>query len=533
MGLEIEVGDDEFNSNIDWTSGMLVTGDTKWKDYRVSTRLHSFNDCAFTGCWVNPHGLIFRYKDPQNFYRLSFSSSLVRPPNFSSDGWARQGVSIQKVVNGEWSEVFWEKGAAFSSKKFVPSSQADKSTIDLSLTVSGNQVEFSIVSDPNGAAKVFNYGPIEVTGVDSGKVGFFSFYQRLLDIHHLKVEEISGIPFELFSEFGKPNPAVGLSNFESGAKVVATVPSPIEDPPGYRRKVTGWSGTGSVPKGGIWFLPGNPRVNFIIKQASSLTWNWKTEVKVNISADGGGKISGGSSKWYKDGTKLIVTAVPSTGHMFDGWSGTVSSKERKLTVYTNQPLNLTAVFRPDSDRDGMDDDWEKKYIGDLAGKADDDSDGDGVSNIDEYRRRTNPGSAEVLLYAVPSNWENTSVSSPFTAGRMTLADFGDGFKGIWENSGTFEGASEENEYTDWEGQKIILKDSVWEEDWKDGTYEATVVVGDLNTSCLYFRYQDEENWYRVSLSGNDMHAGAAWPQVGLSIQKKVDGVYTMIEEYDE
>ena len=60
----------------------------------------------------------------------------------------------------------------------------------------------------------------------------------------------------------------------------------------------------------------------------------------------------------------------------------------------------------------MDDDWEKKYIGDLAGKADDDSDGDGVSNIDEYRRRTNPGSAEVLLYAVPSNWENTSVSNP-------------------------------------------------------------------------------------------------------------------------
>ena len=114
---------------------------------------------------------------------------------------------------------------------------------------------------------------------------------------------------------------------------------------------------------------------------------------------------------------------------------------------------------------------------------------------------------------------------------MSLADFGDGFKGIWENSGTFVGASEDNEYTDWEGQRIILKDSVWEEDWKDGTYEATVVVGDLNTSCLYFRYQDEENWYRVSLSGND--AGAAWPQVGLSIQKRVNGVYTLIEEYDD
>ena len=525
IGMEIEVGDDEFNSNIDWTAGMLVTGDAKWKDYRVSTRLHAFPHCAFTGCWVNAHGLVFRYKDAQNFYRLSFSS---RNPG---DSLPRQGVSIQKVVNGEWSEVFWEKGAAFSAKKFVPSGNADKSTFDLSLTVSGNQVEFTIISDPNGAAKVFNYGPIEVTGVDSGKVGFFSYYQRLLDIHHLKVEEISGIPLETFSEFGKPSPAVGLSNFEPGTKVVATVPSPIEDPPGYRRKVTGWSGTGSAPKGGIWFLPGNPRLSFVINKASSLTWNWKTEVKVNINADGGGKFSGGSTKWYKEGTKLTINALPSSGHMFDGWYGTVSSKNRKLTVYTNQPLNLTAVFRPDSDRDGMDDNWEKQYIGDLAGKADDDSDGDGVSNIDEYRRRTNPGAAEVLLYAVPSNWENTSVSNPFTAGRMTLADFGDGFKGIWENSGTFEGASEDNENTDWEGQRIILKDSVWEEDWKDGTYEATVVVGDLNTSCLYFRYQDEENWYRVSLSGND--AGGAWPQVGLSIQKRVNGVYAMIEEYDD
>ncbi len=525
VGVEIEVGDEQYNSNTDWVGGMLVKGDAKWKDYRISTKLHPYPHCAFTGCWVNGHGVVFRYKDPENFYRLSFSNRNI------SDGLPRLGVSIQKVVNGEWSEVFWEKGAAFSSKKFVPSAKADQSEFNLNMSIVGNQLEFSIVSDPDGAAKVFNYGPIEITGVNSGKVGFVSWYQHRLDISHIKVEEIAGMPFEVFSEFGVPSPPAGLNNFEPGTKVVATVPSPIEDPPGYRRKVTGWSGTGSAPKGGIWFLPGNPRVNFIIKQASSLTWNWKTEVKVNISADGGGKISGGSSKWYKDGTKLIVTAVPSTGHMFDGWSGTVSSKERKLTVYTNQPLNLTAVFRPDSDRDGMDDDWEKAYIGNLEGKADDDSDGDGVSNIDEYRRRTNPGEAEVLLYAVPSNWENTSVSNPFTVGRMTLADFGDGFKGIWENSGTFEGASEENEYTDWEGQRIILKDSVWKEDWKDGTYEATVVVGDVNTSCLYFRYQDVENWYRVSLSGNE--AGGVWPQVGLSIQKRVNGVYTMIEEFDE
>ena len=326
--------------------------------------------------------------------------------------------------------MFREKGAAFSTKKFVPSTKTDQGEFNLNMSIVGNQLEFSIVSDPDGAPKVFNYGPSEITGVDSGKVGFTSFFQHKLDIHHIKVEEIAGMPFEVISKYGKPSPPVGLNNYEPGAKVAATVPSPVEDLPGYRRKVTGWSGTGSAPKGGIWFLPGHPRISFTITQASSLTWNWKTEVKVNMGADGGGKISGGSSKWYKEGTKLVLNASPNSGFMFDGWYGSVSSKGKQLTVYTDHPLELSAVFRPDSDRDKMDDDWEKNYIGNLSATPDGDNDGDGVSNIDEYRRRTNPAEAEVLVYEVPSNWENPGVSNPYTVGRMVVADFGKGYSGI-------------------------------------------------------------------------------------------------------
>ena len=424
IGTEIDNDEDEYNNHIDWVGGMLVKGDAKWKDYRISTKLHPYPFCAFTGCWVNGHGLVFRYKDPENFYRLSFSSRNI------SDGLPRQGVSIQKVVNGEWSEVFWEKGAAFSAKKFVPSAKADQSEFNLNMSMIGNQLEFTIVSDPDGTAKVFNYGPIEITGVDSGKVGFVSFFQHKLDIHHIRVEEIAGMPFEVISKYGKPSPPVGLNNYEPGAKVTATVPSPVEDLPGYRRKVTGWSGTGSAPKGGIWFMPGHPRLSFTITQASSLTWNWKTEVKVNMGVDGGGKISGGSSKWYKEGTKLVLNASPSSGFMFDGWYGSVSSKGKQLTVYTDHPMELSAVFRADSDRDKMDDDWEKNYIGNLSATPDGDNDGDGVSNMDEYRRRTNPAEAEVLVYEVPSNWENPSVSNPYTVGRMVVKDFGKGYSGI-------------------------------------------------------------------------------------------------------
>ena len=135
----------------------------------------------------------------------------------------RQGVSIQKVVDGEWSEVFWEKGAAFSPSKFIPSSNEEKNVFDLSLTISGNQLEFTIVGDPSGQGKIFNYGPIEIQGNQSEKVGFFSYYQKKLNIDFLKVEEVAGIPLEIFSKYGTPIPMTGLTNFEPETKLTATV----------------------------------------------------------------------------------------------------------------------------------------------------------------------------------------------------------------------------------------------------------------------------------------------------------------------
>ena len=523
-GTEIELGD-TVESNIDWIGGMLVTGDVNWEDYRITTSFKSSPHCAFTGCYVNAFGLIFRYKDPENFYRLSFSS---RNPG---DNLPRQGVSIQKVVGGEWSEVFWEKGAAFSPSKFIPSSNEEKNVFDLSLTISGNQLEFTIVGDPSGQGKIFNYGPIEIQGNQSGKVGFFSYYQKKLNIDFLKVEEVAGIPLEIFSKYGTPIPMTGLTNFEPETKLTATVESPIIDVPGYRRKVTGWNGTGSVPKSGIWFLPGNPRVSFTLKKASSLTWNWKTEVKLDITSTEGGRIVGATSKWYTEGTKLVITAIPSANYMFSGWSGSISSIDKKLTIYSEKPADLTATFIPDIDNDNLDDNWEIEYIGNLSEDGNGDFDNDGSINLLEYKLRTNPAKAEELTNFVFSNWINTNVSNPYTAGRMVYKYFDARYKGIWENSNTIFRGSNENEYADWDGQRLILKEAVWKDEWADAVYEATFAYGDIDTCCIYFRYQDEDNWYRASLSGRDFDG--TWPLAGLSLQKKIGGKIELIDEYDD
>ncbi|NJL59993.1 MAG: hypothetical protein HC887_10490 [Desulfobacteraceae bacterium] len=44
----------------------------------------------------------------------------------------------------------------------------------------------------------------------------------------------------------------------------------------------------------------------------------------------------------------------------------------------------------DSDNDGLPDYWEMKYFGNLSKDGKEDSDGDGISDIDEYRNGTNP-----------------------------------------------------------------------------------------------------------------------------------------------
>ena len=47
-------------------------------------------------------------------------------------------------------------------------------------------------------------------------------------------------------------------------------------------------------------------------------------------------------------------------------------------------------FEEDSDDDGLSDNWEQKYFGNLNKNAEDDSDGDGFTNLQEYKENTDP-----------------------------------------------------------------------------------------------------------------------------------------------
>jgi hypothetical protein len=80
----------------------------------------------------------------------------------------------------------------------------------------------------------------------------------------------------------------------------------------------------------------------------------------------------------------------------------------KLTVvdsYNNTGVDFTAVYSvPDSDVDGIPDWWEVKYFRDLAATAEQDPDGDGYSNIEEYVRLTSPLDADPREGIIEANW---------------------------------------------------------------------------------------------------------------------------------
>ncbi|MBI4327961.1 MAG: hypothetical protein HY674_22250 [Chloroflexi bacterium] len=500
------LGGNDAAGNVDFAAPSIVAGDTNWTDYVMTARIIPHDD--------DGHGVLVRYLDEFNYYRIALRRQ-------SSANGVVTGLSIQKAVNGEISEVARDA-------RFIP---PDNVPYDITVAVFGNRLQVIVVGNPTGNAQSYVYGPFEITGgtVDHGKVGFFSWAMSWTEFDFIRVQGVSGAPLQVISNFGSPDPAPGLHGFPVGSSVTASVASPVEDAPGVRRVLTGWTGTGSVPATGA----GNS-VTFDLTGISVLTWNWRTEVRLAVSAAPGGQVTAPTGEWFPEGTNATVTAQPDAGFLFAGWSGDLASHEPALSLVLNRPLTLTANFVADTDNDGLPDPWEQTHLGGLAAAADGDPDHDGRTNLTEYRRGTDPNHAETLVAAdgLASRWENVQ-RDPALPGQFWVRDFGQGFRGVWENSNdnrsatdaTFIGATNIVDNASFEGPRLILRTNVWDPAWTNFTAQTIFSVADNDGNCVYFRYRDENNWYRVTILGEFNNDVPSRPVFGVSIQKRVNGQF--------
>ena len=121
------------------------------------------------------------------------------------------------------------------------------------------------------------------------------------------VSEAWQVSLSVESEWGLPTPASGIHTLLSGNEYSAVVSEP--DPTGGVRYVcTGWTGTGSVPASGT-----ATNATFDIEEDSTITWNWKTQVLVTVTATGGECAFG--SRWIDLGGTATAEIVPDT-HLF-------------------------------------------------------------------------------------------------------------------------------------------------------------------------------------------------------------------------
>jgi hypothetical protein len=133
--------------NVDFIGpGVVVDepGSTSLTDYEMKVRIGATDDDGL--------GVLVRVQDDNNFYRINFARQAMLPSSPASDVWQRapQGLSIQKVVNGVWSEVFRDNQASplFVYQNGTAGSNPSTSgfpMFDLSVRMIGNTFDIQVV----------------------------------------------------------------------------------------------------------------------------------------------------------------------------------------------------------------------------------------------------------------------------------------------------------------------------------------------------------------------------------------------------
>jgi endonuclease/exonuclease/phosphatase family metal-dependent hydrolase len=147
------------------------------------------------------------------------------------------------------------------------------------------------------------------------------------------------------SAHGTPVPGVGEQVVTQGEwAVFSSGLSPLEAG-GTQYLCEGWTLVGHEPASGS-----GTNVAFAVTNSAALTWLWSTQVSFAAVAGMGGSVSGSSNGWYALESGVSVTAAPSSGWVFAGWTGDVSAGyelDNPLGLTLDHARAVTATFLPE------------------------------------------------------------------------------------------------------------------------------------------------------------------------------------------
>lgn len=218
-----------------------------------------------------------------------------------------------------------------------------------------------------------------------------------VDNNRMEIFTIQGggpvyVTLQVVSTYGTATPLVGIYSNVSGSVLTNFVS--MTDLRGQTQFVnTGWTLVGNEPASGSTNTMIMTHTNNAV-----LTWNWKTQYRLTVTAAVHG-VASASNTWWDAGSTATATATPDAYYHFTAWTGTVSSVTNPLPVVMSAPQSIAALFDPNLATNSTPEWWLASY--NLTGqtwdaKAMADQDADGVLAWQEYAADTIP--TNVLSY---------------------------------------------------------------------------------------------------------------------------------------
>ena len=130
----------------------------------------------------------------------------------------------------------------------------------------------------------------------------------------------------------------------------------------------------------------------------------------------------------------------------------------------------------DSDSDGLPDDWEMNYFGNLDYGPEDDPDGDSLSNLGEYQAGTDPTVGDTDSDGIPDGWEVENGLDPLDESDANQDPDGDGYT----NRQEYEGGTDPHDGNDTPSSVTI----------NGYTFQANSGV----LTHPYFPFQESQEW---------------------------------------
>lgn len=140
---------------------------------------------------------------------------------------------------------------------------------------------------------------------------------------------------EIVSAYSSVSPSPATYPYEEGTEATFTAQD-NDDGAGTRHVVTGWTATGDVNQSGT-----GSTAKITVSGDFTLTWNWRTQYRLQTTVNGPGSISGADEQWIDAGAPASVTATANAGAAFTLWTGDTGPGTATGTTF-----NIAGMTRP-------------------------------------------------------------------------------------------------------------------------------------------------------------------------------------------